>query len=69
MITPFAGGAWKWVGFSPLNEFSIKAMAVSIDACQKHEVDDYLVTLWGDDGAEASLHIHAITYLCLTIIL
>lgn len=50
----FAGGAWKWVGFSPLNEFSIKAMAVSIAACQKHEVNDYLVTLWGDDGAEAS---------------
>ena len=51
----FAGGAWKWVGFRVhWNEFSIKAMAVSIAACQKHEVNDYLVTLWGDDGAEAS---------------
>lgn len=50
----FAGGAWKWVGFTPLNKFSMKAMDVSIEACRKHKVDDYLVTAWGDDGAEAS---------------
>lgn len=50
----FAGGAWKWVGFTPLNKFSLKAMDVSIEACRKHKVDDYLVTAWGDDGAEAS---------------
>lgn len=52
----FAGGAWKWVGFTPLNAFSIKAMDVSIQACHNHQVDDYLVTLWGDDGAEASIY-------------
>ena len=50
----FAGGAWKWCGFTPLNKFTLKAMDSSIAACRKHNVDDFLVTAWGDDGAEAS---------------
>lgn len=50
----FAGGAWKWCGFTPLNKFTLKAMDASIEACHKHNIDDFLVTAWGDDGAEAS---------------
>lgn len=50
----FAGGAWKWCGFTPLNKFTLKAMDVSIKACKTYHVNDYLVTAWGDDGAEAS---------------
>lgn len=50
----FAGGAWKWVGYTPLNQLSIKAMEASITACKDHHVKDFLLTAWGDDGAEAS---------------
>ena len=50
----FAGGAWKWCGFTPLNKFTLKSMEASIAACHKHNIDDFLVTAWGDDGAEAS---------------
>jgi len=51
----FAGGAWKWIGFTPLNRFSIKALEQSIKASLDHHVNDFLLTAWGDDGAEASI--------------
>ena len=52
----FAGGVWKWVGFTPLNAFSIKALEQSIKASLDHQVNDFLLTAWGDDGAEASVY-------------
>ncbi len=51
----FAGGAWKWVGFAPFNEFSIKSSIPAIKACKKAKVDHFVVTSWGDNGAEASM--------------
>lgn len=52
--TWFAGGAWTWRGFLPMNAFSIKAMRYAIDACRKHKVKNIFVTMWGDDGHECS---------------
>lgn len=51
----FAGGAWKWMGFAPNNEFSRKVSLLAHDSCVKHGVKDVLVTAWGDNGAEASI--------------
>lgn len=51
----FAGGAWKWMGFAPNNEFSRKVSLLAHDSCVKHGVKDVLVTAWGDNGAEASV--------------
>jgi hypothetical protein len=51
----FAGGAWKWVGFAPFNGFSEKASIPAIKACKKAGVDHFVVTSWGDNGAEASI--------------
>ncbi|BCR36077.1 beta-N-acetylhexosaminidase [Mariniplasma anaerobium] len=51
----FAGGAWKWVGFAPFNGFSEKASIPAIEACKKANVDHFVVTSWGDNGAEASM--------------
>lgn len=50
----FAGGAWKWRGFAPLNGFSVKATKAAFRACQEGELKDVLLTLWGDDGGECS---------------
>ncbi len=50
----FAGGAWKWLGFAPDNRYSLKAMEESTKACVKNNVDHYIVTGWGDNGAETS---------------
>ncbi len=50
----FAGGAWKWIGFTPDNRFSLKANEASMIACANKGVDSVIITSWGDNGAEAS---------------
>lgn len=51
----FAGGAWKWTGFCPNNGFSFQVAALAHESCKAHNVDEVLVTAWGDNGAECSL--------------
>ncbi len=50
----FAGGAWKWSGFTPHNSFSIQCTKAAISSCIRNGVRDVFITAWGDDGAEAS---------------
>lgn len=50
----YAGGAWKWMGFSPNNQFTYRSMSEAIKAFTYHNTKDFLVTGWGDDGGEAS---------------
>ena len=52
--TWFAGGAWTWRGFLPINDFSILSMRHAMDACRKHGVKNIFFTMWGDDGGECS---------------
>ncbi|MCK9234897.1 MAG: beta-N-acetylhexosaminidase [Acholeplasmataceae bacterium] len=52
----FAGGAWKWVGFAPHNAFSKRSMSAAIEAIKKVNLDHFVMTSWGDNGAEASLY-------------
>ena len=52
--TWFAGGAWCWVGFAPLNQFSINNMSKALSACRKNKVKNIFMTMWGDDGMECS---------------
>ncbi len=51
----FAGGLWKWSGFAPSNKFSIAANRAALKKCAEHNVENVMLTLWGDDGAECSL--------------
>lgn len=48
----FAGGAWKWVGYAPLNHYSFTRSKPAIQSCFEHKVDDILITAWGDNGGE-----------------
>ncbi len=50
----FAGGAWKWTGFAPGNQFSFQAGRAALEACLEHHVPQAMVTAWGDDGAECA---------------
>ncbi|MFA7435597.1 MAG: beta-N-acetylhexosaminidase [Bacilli bacterium] len=50
----FAGGAHKWVGFAPKNHYAIEAISNSTKAAINNNVNDYLLTAWGDNGGEAS---------------
>lgn len=50
----FAGGAWCWTGFAPLNGLSIRLMKDAMKSCIENKVNNIFITMWGDDGMECS---------------
>jgi len=50
----FAGGAWRWLGFTPDNRYSLVEISASMEACIEKNINDYILTGWGDNGAECS---------------
>lgn len=50
----FAGGAWNWRGFAPYNAMSITRTDLAFDACRENNIDNIIITTWGDDSAECS---------------
>ena len=50
----FAGGAWKWIGFTPHNHFSRLVAIEANKACRQNHVKEVIVTGWGDNGGESS---------------
>ncbi|WP_318614298.1 family 20 glycosylhydrolase [Sporosarcina sp. YIM B06819] len=52
----FAGGAWKWMGFAPNNQFSCHVGEIAHNSCVQNGIDEVLITAWGDNGAEASIY-------------
>ncbi len=57
-ITPniaFAAGARKSNSLVPCNSFSIECAKHAFPACRASGIRDVFVTIWGDNGAEASL--------------
>ena len=51
----FAGGAWKWLGFTPDNRYSIVSCGEAARACVRNNIRRFIVTGWGDNGAECSV--------------
>jgi len=45
----FAGGAWKWEGYAPHNEFSIRATKAALDVCVEQNIKDVIITLWAGE--------------------
>ncbi len=50
----FAGGIWTWIGFMPMNQYSIDTMRLALDACKKHKIKNVFFTSWGNNGGECS---------------
>lgn len=50
----FAGGAIKWLGFTPNNQLTINILEKSIASALDNNSKNFLLTAWGDNGAEAS---------------
>lgn len=50
-----AGSAFTSASFSADNCRGVRTMTASLKACAKQGVNDYIVTLWGDDGGETSM--------------
>lgn len=51
----FAGGAWRWKGYTPMIGFSLLSSRVILEQCNKKGINNMFVTVWGDDGAECSV--------------
>ncbi len=50
----FAGAVWGYVGYAPHNAFSIEAGRTALTSCRENGVENVLITMWGDDGAECA---------------
>lgn len=50
----FAGGAWSWNGFAPLNDFALRTMRPAMKSVRENGVKNVFITMWGDDGKECS---------------
>ncbi len=50
----FAGGAWAWQGFSPLNNFSLRSMKPAMESAREKGIKNIIFTVWGDNGRECS---------------
>ncbi|MCL2342668.1 MAG: beta-N-acetylhexosaminidase [Firmicutes bacterium] len=53
--TIFTGGAWKWRGYLPLLQMSIRRTKMALASCVENGVRDVFTTAWGDNGADAGL--------------
>ena len=53
--TIFAGGMWKWGGWAPNFTKSFRDAILAVEACCTYNVQEIMVTLWGDDGDETPL--------------
>ena len=50
----FGGGAWTWVGWAPVTGFTIDSMRKAMVSCRENNIENIMLTMWGDDGAECS---------------
>lgn len=52
----FAGGTSCWYGLVPLSQFSINSARVALKYAFKYNMETFLVTMWGDNGATCSIY-------------
>lgn len=52
----FAGGAWTWNGFTGSNKESIDTMLPAIKGAINQNVENVIITMWGDNGKECSFY-------------
>ena len=51
----FAGGATKWAGYAPMNQFSLWCSRDQLRACRDNGIDKIIVTVWGSNGSECAV--------------
>ena len=52
----FAGGAWTWAGFASGNKKSMETMIPAMRSAKGKNIENILITMWGDDGKECSFY-------------
>ncbi len=59
----FGAGAWTWKGFAPFNTIAENNALAALNSSIKNGVNDYRLTVWGDNGAECSTFSAISTFL------
>lgn len=54
--TIFAGGAWRWKGYTPAIYRSLLNSREAMKSCVDNKIDNVFVTAWGDNGNECSIY-------------
>ena len=54
--TTFAGGAICWLGYVQMIQKSLEIADVAIESLLKNDIQDVMVTMWGDGGAQCSFY-------------
>lgn len=52
----FAGGAWRWVGYTPHHSKTLKTLDASMKACVEENISEVLITTWSDDSTECPFY-------------
>lgn len=52
----FAGGAWRWTGYTPHHEKTLQTSVAALAACKQHGVRTVITTSWADDGCECPVY-------------
>ena len=52
----FAGAGLTWVGFAPQNKAALPIMRASFESMRRNKIENYLITLWGDNGKDCSIN-------------
>lgn len=53
----FAGGAWRWQGFTPHHMKTLLTTQAALAACKNQKVKQVIATAWGDDGSETPFYV------------
>lgn len=53
----FAGGAWRWTGYTPHTVKSLEATRAALAACAEKGISEVICTAWGDGGNETPIFV------------
>ncbi len=52
----FAGGCWRWEGYSPTYSRTFITTNAALSQCKKKGINEVFATAWGDDGSETPIN-------------
>lgn len=53
----FAGGSWRWTGYTPHTEKSLESSSAALSACVEKGIQEVFCTAWGDGGNETPVFV------------
>ena len=53
----FAGGAWRWTGYTPHHRKTLVASLAGLEAARQTGIQEVMATAWGDDSSESPFEV------------